>query len=117
MKRIVAATLVVTLTGCAGANYRPVVDSRVSPANYETDVKECQQYAAKQMGAAEAAAVGAVLGALIGLAVNKNFGVKDASNVRFGAAVGALGAAGHEGNNQHDIIRNCMRGRGYSVLN
>lgn len=50
-----------------GKNYRPLVDIKgIASAQYETDLRECQQYAAQVAGAAEQAAVGALVGAVFG---------------------------------------------------
>ena len=122
-KGVAALAVALTLAGCAntGADYRPLVDpyaSRGSAAGYEADLSACQGYARQTAGAAEAAVIGAVLGALLGAAVGRGFGH---NMTGYGAGVGALsGAAGGAGGgetNQRDVIRRCMGGRGWSVLN
>ena len=117
MNKVLAITLIAALlTGCAGAAYRPMIDSTRGPGNYEKDLIDCQDYAKQVVGGAEGAIFGAILGALLGAALGGGHGLGN-EMAGFGAATGALsvGAAGE--NNQRDVIRRCMAGRGYSVLN
>ena len=111
------------LGGCAtqqmGANYRPIIDSRGVDFNrYEADLKDCQQYAHQTAGAAESAAAGAVAGAALGAVLAAAAGSRYSRNqsARVGAVGGAVGAAAEGENNQRNIIRKCLAGRGYSVL-
>lgn len=118
MKRGVSLiVLVAFLTACAG--YRPVVDMQgVDTARYEADLRDCQQYAQQRDPATQAAA-GAAIGALLGVALAAAMGSRYSRNT--GAAVGAVsgGASGaaHGAESQVQIVRNCMAGRGYRVLN
>lgn len=123
MKHAISAMVVaLLLVGCAtpytGANYRPMVDLREGQGeNYERDLADCQAYAASRPGAGAGAAGGAIAGALIGVV----FGAIVGGGIRnemagIGAVSGGLqGAAAGEGS-QRNIIRRCMAGRGYSVL-
>lgn len=114
MKQILAAGLIITLlTACAGANYRPLVDR--PGANYEQDLAECQRYAASEAGPGTGAVVGALLGAVLGAFIGHKTGYRG-DFARAGALGGALGGAQSTNQNQMDVIRNCMSGRGYSVL-
>ena len=115
MKTMATILIISLLAGCAGsgANYVPVVD-RPGP-DFHVDLKECQEHAEREMGAAGAGAVGAVLGALVGAAVGRGSGYSG-SLTRFGAGAGAAGFAGQADLNQRTIIVRCMAGRGYSVL-
>lgn len=118
MQRIVAIALLVSLLA-ACASYRPVVDMQgVESAKYEADLRECQQYAQQRNPAFQAGA-GAAVGALLGVALAAAMGSSYSRNT--GAAIGAVtgGASGaaHGAESQVQIIRNCMAGRGYRVLN
>lgn len=121
MKSKIAAVLAVVAltTGCATSNFQPRIDHSTSrnTGHYGQDITECRQLAANDHGgnAATAAGVGAILGALIGAAVGNS------QLAAQGAAVGAL-SAGAGGLNrsvtdENRMISNCMRGRGYNVLN
>ena len=115
-----ALPLALVVSACAntGANYTPVIDGAVGP-NYNADLAACQQLAASQpnLGSDTAATVATTTGvAAAGTAIVANEG----NNVRDAAAIGAiagLAAAGLEGQqNKEQIVRNCMRGRGYNVV-
>ncbi len=128
----IALSLVVTigltslgLAGCSQTR-QPIVDTKgVDSARYQQDNYECQQYAQQVSpvedaatgalgGAAAGAALGAITGALTG-------GVSAGEGAAFGAAAGgALGLGGGAVTGieqQRDIYRRCMIGRGYNVLN
>jgi outer membrane lipoprotein SlyB len=123
MRRVTSLALLVILAGCA-QSYQPVVDTRgVDTARYQQDLFECRQYAERVspvgqaatgglLGAAGGAALGAIVGAFSGGA-----GTGAAIGAATGGAVGA-GAGGVTGvSEQQRIIDNCLRGRGYNVLN
>ena len=120
----IAVSMCVTamLTGCAG--YRPIVDMQgVDRMRYEQDLKECQRYAEQISPAKSTAAgagIGAGLGALVGVVVGATLNVDVGKMAGFGAAIGGLNGAAVGGTEaakvQVQIIQNCMKGRGYSVL-
>lgn len=112
--------------GYAGQSYSPVVDVYGSPgkdpAMYSNDLAACQNLAAQrnQVGeGAQGAAVGAVLGAGAG-AIGGAIGGRPGLGAGLGAAGGALagGASStYQSNvNRQDIVMNCMRGRGWTVV-
>ena len=122
MRLIAAFAAIALLAGCAtapgGANYRPMVDTGHRIGDYNADLAECQQYAQRAAGAGDGAVAGAVGGAIVMGVLSAILG--GGGHGRW-AAVGALsgaasGAASGE-TNQRDVIRRCMAGRGYSVLN
>lgn len=120
--RTLTAILALTLTvGCAhrGQNYVPIVDMRTSdPRTLQIDVEDCQAYARKRPDAASAAVVGAVLGAvLMAVMAGGNRSHNPGFWTAAGAATGAAGAANGAQGTQEDIIKRCLAGRGYSVLN
>jgi hypothetical protein len=124
--KILVLLLSVTLASCAG--HRPMVDLTATPgktmATYEADLLECQAYA-KQISPERSALVGAGLGAvaggLVGAVIFSAFGLEEDEGLAWGAGWGAASGATQGGvnaaQNQQTIINNCMRGRGYSVLN
>jgi phage tail tape-measure protein len=127
MKRRIVLTLIFStcfLYGCA--TYRPVVDTQniISMDQYKRDTLECQEYARRvSPGAATiaGAGIGAGIGALAGLIVGATLGVDSGQLAGFGAAVGGLHGALSGGSaaaqSQMEIIKNCLRNRGYAVLN
>ena len=119
--RVCTSILCMALISCAGAGVRPIVDmqNKTSP-QYENDLQQCQSYATQQAGAissgAVAAGAGAVVGALLGLVAGGNkTGIAQTAGI--GGVVG--GASGlFEGNKaQEQVVKQCLRGRGYNVLN
>lgn len=121
-KLITLFSLVVAVTvGCAGANVRPLVDMKgVNESAYENDLKDCQNYAQQQSGmgetAAKGAGAGAVVGGLLGLVTGGNgSGIAQAAGA--GAVIGAAGGAFSGNQAQEAVVKRCLSGRGYKVLN
>ncbi|APB99351.1 glycine zipper family protein [Polynucleobacter asymbioticus] len=123
MKRLLSlcSFVVVVSVGCAGANVRPLVDMKgVNESAYETDLQECQAYAQQQSGmggtAAKGAGAGAVVGGLLGLVTGGNkSGIAQAAGA--GAVIGAAGGAYSGNQGQEAVVKRCLSGRGYKVLN
>jgi len=113
--------VVIAALGCAGANVRPLVDMKgVNDAAYEKDLQECQAYAKEQSGigetAAKGAGAGAVVGGLLGLVTGGNTtGIVQAAGA--GAVIGAAGGAFTGNQGQEAVVKRCLSGRGYKVLN
>lgn len=105
------------LGGCASR--APIVDQKgVDQAAYQRDLAECQGYAdqvavGKQAGAGAlgGAAVGAALGAILG---NSDTVERAAGS---GAVVGGARGAVAGTRERSQVVKNCLRGRGYRVLN
>ena len=103
------------LAGCA-AHPGPIVDMKgVNVADYERDLADCEGYAAQirtevgvAKGAAAGAAVGAAGGAIAGDA-GKGAGI--------GAVSGGARSAIYNEREKERVVKRCMRGRGYRVLN
>ena len=118
---VIMLSAAVLLAGCAstgtGSNFRPIVDNKGVDLNrYEADLQECQAYAKNTANAGKSGAGGAAVGAALGLALALIGGDKKLASAGTGAVIGgAAGAAAGEGS-QRDIIRTCLRGRGYKVL-
>ena len=113
--------VVIASLGCAGANVRPLVDMKgVNNSAYEKDLQECQAYAKEQSGmgetAAKGAGAGAVVGGLLGLVTGGNAtGIAQAAGA--GAVIGAAGGAFTGNQGQEAVVKRCLSGRGYKVLN
>ena len=111
----------VSLLGCAGADVRPLVDMKgVNQSAYESDLKDCQAYAKDQSGMSETAAkgagAGAVVGGLLGLVTGGNkTGIVQAAGA--GAVIGGAGGAFSGNQAQEAVVKRCLSGRGYKVLN
>ena len=116
-----SSLVVLTAVGCAGADVRPIVDMKgVNEAVYEKDLQECQAYAKEQSGmgetAAKGAGAGAVVGGLLGLVTGGNkTGIVQAAGA--GAVLGGAGGAFSGNQAQEAVVKRCLSGRGYRVLN
>lgn len=109
-----------TLAGCqSNPAQRVIVDTKgIDPAVYQQDLNECAALA-DQARPGGSAARGALGGALIGGALGGIFG-DSRSAARMaggGAVVGGASQAGAGYSERDRVLRNCMSGRGYRVLN
>lgn len=116
MKTILLPLTVLALAACSGTT-GPIVDTKgVDMTRYQQDLAECETYAgqvstgtAVGKGAAGGAAVGAAIGAIAGGSAGKGAGI--------GAVTGGAESARISDREKADVVRNCLRGRGYRVLN
>ena len=120
-----AATAAAVLCVAACGPYEPIIDHRRSGYSdfaYQRDLAECRAYAdqidtGRQAigGGLGGAAVGAAFGAIIG-----SFDGRAGRGAGFGASVGglggALGGAADANDRRRDVVRRCLAGRGYAVL-
>src|ERR1700757_2130205 len=124
VKIISLSILFILLVSCAG--YRPAIDPRSvqDEQRYRADLFECQDLAHRYADPANSAAGGAVIGGAIGAALGALIAGIFEGNVGQGAALGAV-LGGTQGTIQggtsgeyryRQIYANCMRGRGYNVL-
>ncbi len=120
MKNSLRYLIIILLTiSCSktGSKYKPVVDTN-SP-NFEQDLKDCQKLAKEYVDFGYDSGVKMGGATAIGAGAGQLFGGNTASTL-VGGAIG-LGASGVKkvlGHNEDrkDIIKRCLRGRGYNVL-
>ena len=109
------AIAVAILTACA-AHPGPIVDMKgVSVADYERDLAECEGYA-EQINTAAGVARGAAAGAAVGAAAGAVVG-NPGRGAGLGAVSGGAESARLNDRERRRVVKNCMRGRGYRVLN
>lgn len=111
---IAACTSIEDITGS-----NPIIDDKnVNLARYEADLAECRNYA-DEVAIAQKAGSGVVSGAVVGAAIGAVVGNSDV--VKKGAGIGAVGGGARgigEGIRERDnVIKRCLTGRGYRVLN
>ena len=102
----------------------PIIDTKgVDMATYRSDLNDCKSYARSINPALEAfyeALAGAAVGAATGALVGNGYGDAGAG-AGYGAGLGAIGAGVSGGgvavNTRELVVKRCMMGRGYSVLN
>ncbi len=116
--RIVYFTLVtLLLAGCS--SQRIIIDRQgVDMSMYDRDLAECRRYA-QEVPVGEEVAKGAVGGAVIGGVLGAIVGdSRTASRVAgAGAVTGGLRGGGRADNEKDRVVKNCLRNRGYQVLN
>jgi outer membrane lipoprotein SlyB len=114
---VVSALFAVFLTACT---YNPIIDAKTSkhPERFDADLAECRALA-EQAPAGGKVAGGAGVGALVGAGVAVATGHSDAAGraAGGGAVIGGAKGAGASNQEKTMIVRNCLKGRGYAVLN
>jgi outer membrane lipoprotein SlyB len=117
MKYSIAMTIVLTSLAACTTTDEIIIDKKgVDLAKYEQDLAECRSYSSEVRTtekAAKGTASGAVVGGLIAAAAGED--------VESGAGVGAV-TGGAKGVNQGEktkvqVVKRCLSGRGYRVLN
>jgi outer membrane lipoprotein SlyB len=103
------------LAGCSSTS-GPIIDTKgVNMAHYESDLADCQGYS-EQVHIEQGVAKGAVAGGAVGAATGAVVG-----DVGKGAGVGAIAGAARSAQRgdreKSQVVTNCLRGRGYKVLN
>jgi len=120
MHKLISFILIpLLLIGCRATDDRPIVDMQgVSIAQYNTDLAECRVYA-DEVEAGRQVARGAVGGAVVGGAVGAAVGNSDTAQrtAGAGAVVGVARGARSAMMERERVVRNCLLGRGYRVLN
>lgn len=118
MHKALLVLLPVAVAACTTTDEIIIDRKGVDPAMYERDLAECREYAS-EVKTGEKAAKGAASGAVLGGAIGAITG--DSKRAAEGAGVGAVtgGARGvSEGERDEvKVVKNCLRGRGYRVLN
>ncbi len=116
MKIALRLSLVLLLVACASSS-EPIIDTKnVDMTMYEQDLAECKSYSEQvdtktgvAKGAAGGGAVGGAVGGIAGGSVGKGVGI--------GAVLGAAKSANRASDAKSSVVKRCLRGRGYKVLN
>jgi outer membrane lipoprotein SlyB len=126
MKNLLLLIFILLAASCAPiSQYEPIIDTQghdFTLAKYQKDLRECRAYAARispadqAMGNALAgAAFGAAIGAILGTGFD-SIGQSAAIGAGMGGVSGGAQGATSAIEKQQLIIKNCLRGRGYAVL-
>ena len=120
MRSISLVVILAGVAGCAGQGAGgPIVDMKgVDPYQYDSDLAECQMYA-DQVQVDQKVLGGAATGAVVGGAVGAIFDGGDgaARGAGSGAVVGGAKGVSRGVHERRRVVRNCLRHRGYAVLN
>jgi len=115
---IVAVALIVAMIAGCAAHPDPIIDTKgVDPDLLAEDWDECEVYTEEiiiAQGVGKGAAVGAAVGAATG-AVSNRREVDEATGL--GAIYGGTRSGLDADRQKQQVFKNCMRGRGYRVLN
>lgn len=104
------------LAACARHSGVVIDPVGVDMAQYHRDLTECEQIAGQVQQKAGAGALGgAIVGGLVGAAVGNSRTAEKAAGA--GAVVGGAKGIGATERERLLVIKNCLRRRGYSVLN
>ncbi len=111
------------LSACAGNSQQAsggvIIDTKgVDMQAYYQDLHECRNYASQVNTASKVTGKvisGAVIGGAIGAITGNSDTAKRAAGV--GGLLGAVKGSGQAGREKQRVIRNCLAGRGYRVLN
>ncbi len=117
LRHILILSAAMLAAGCA-AHPDPIIDTKgVDPQRLAEDWDECEAYTEEIVmarGIGKGAAVGAAVGAATGA-------VSDRREVGEAAGIGAIYGGTRSGldadREKQQVFKNCMRGRGYRVLN
>ena len=115
--------LVSVITACSSHSHNGssgiIIDTKgVDMHQYQQDRTECQSYASQVPVAGKAtktAAGGAVVGGVIGAIVGNSSTAAKGAGV--GAVTGAVKGTSSGNRERGSVVKNCLRGRGYRVLN
>lgn len=113
---ILLITALLLATGCAARNQVVIDPSGVQMERYQADLAQCKQIAMQVEQKALGGAVGGALaGALIGASLGNSKTAKKIAGA--GAVTGTARAAHSTKKERLKVTKNCLRNRGYTVLN
>lgn len=119
MKQLILLGGLLSLAACGSLRDEPIVDTRgVNPGQYQADLADCEAYADQVRAGRKVvggAAAGAVFGGVIGAVAGNSRTAERAAGV--GAVVGGARGAGDTARERERVVRRCLSGRGYRVLN
>ncbi|MCP5164679.1 MAG: glycine zipper family protein [Pseudomonadales bacterium] len=116
MKRYLASVAVLACLSACTTTDEIIIDKKgVDMSRYDQDLAECRSYATEvQTGkkVAKGAASGAVVGGMIGVITG------DAGKAAgVGAVTGGARGASEGSEDEVQVVKRCLQGRGYKVLN
>lgn len=121
MNKLLTIILASSLTACANMQpHNVLIDTKnVDMSAYQADLQECQAYAFNIQSTSGQHATQTALGTgLVGAVLGGMLGNKSTSlwGTAIGAAEGYNAASAQDSGKVKEIVYNCLRGRGYSVL-
>ena len=126
MKNLLVALFLITLSGCVANNSssifegsKPIIDTKgVNMSQYDIDLEECSVFS-EDISTGKSIAKGAVTGAAVGAVIEAI--TDDVRSRRDAIEVGAVSGGAKSGiravREKEQILKRCLRSRGYKVLN
>jgi outer membrane lipoprotein SlyB len=112
-----AIVLAVVMLGACSSHPEPIIDTKgVNMTVYEEDLAECKSYSEQidpSKGMAKGAAGGAVTGGAIGAIGSGSVG----TGAGIGAVLGMSRSGSKAATDKEEVVKRCLRYRGYKVLN
>lgn len=109
--------LACAFAGACASHPEPIIDTKgVNMAIYEQDLADCKTYS-EQVKIESGMARGAATGAATGGAVGAIRGGDIAEDAAVGAVLGASRSGTQGAKEKERVVKNCLRYRGYRVLN
>ena len=109
---------IAALVGACASHPEPIIDTKgVNMAVYAQDLSDCQTYSDQvqiEAGMARGAATGAATGGAVGAVRGRGSAAEDAA---VGAVLGASKSGVQGAREKEQVVKNCLRYRGYRVLN
>lgn len=117
LSKSVFLSICVLLSVSCSSHPEPIVDTKgVDMTQYQTDLAECQGYA-EQIDPATGVTKGAAGGAATGGAIGAISGGEFAKGAGIGAVLGVAKSGVRASDDKEGVVKTCLRGRGYKVLN
>ena len=125
-KNLITALFLITLSGCVAnssgsifESSKPIIDTKgVNMSQYDIDLEECSVFS-EDISTGKSIAKGAVTGAAVGAVIEAI--TDDIRSRRDAIEVGAVSGGAQSGiravREKEQILKRCLRGRGYKVLN
>ena len=122
-KNLITALFLITLSGCVAnssgsifESSKPIIDTKgVNMSQYDIDLEECSVFS-EDISTGKSIAKGAATGAAVGAVIEA---ITD--DVRDAIEVGAVSGGAKSGiravREKEQILKRCLRGRGYKILN
>lgn len=106
-----------TIGGCARHSQIIIDPNGVDMGLYQSDLAECRQLSRQVRSKVSG---GIITGAIVGTVVGKIVGghrSNTATTAKLGALSGGLQGGSATAHERERVVKNCLRNRGYSVLN
>lgn len=106
------------ITGCANKGPNIIIDRQnADMSNYQADLNYCEQFGDQVQGeVGKEAAVGAAVGGATG-AIWQDSSKGAAKGAGAGLVAGAVSGIRQKKRQEEHVIKNCLRTKGYKVLN